>query len=108
MTPCRRLSSLGPVMVATFAFDMQRTLPKKGITMQSGFMVATLVNMGMNLIYTVLGLAIGLLALRFIDNKLLTNIKIEEELKNNNIAVAIFSSTVLLSVALIISFGLKM
>jgi uncharacterized membrane protein YjfL (UPF0719 family) len=75
--------------------------------MQSGLIVATLVNLGMNLIYTLLGLAIGLLALRFIDAKLLTNIKIEEELKNNNVAVAIFSSTVLLSVALIISFGLK-
>jgi uncharacterized membrane protein YjfL (UPF0719 family) len=95
-------------MAANFAFQMQLISSKKGITMQSGFVVATLVNMGMNLLYTVLGLAIGLLALRFIDNKLLTNIKIEEELKNNNIAVAIFSSTVLLSVALIISFGLKM
>jgi uncharacterized membrane protein YjfL (UPF0719 family) len=95
-------------MAANFAFQMQPISSKKGITMQSGFVVATLVNMGMNLLYTALGLAIGLLALRFIDNKLLTNIKIEEELKNNNIAVAIFSSTVLLSVALIISFGLKM
>jgi uncharacterized membrane protein YjfL (UPF0719 family) len=75
--------------------------------MQSGLVVATLVNLGLNLLYTLLGLAIGLLALRFIDKKLLTNIKIEEELKNNNVAVAIFSSTVLLSVALIISFGLK-
>ncbi len=75
--------------------------------MQSGLVVATLVNLGLNLIYTLLGLAIGLLALSFIDKKLLTNIKIEEELKNNNVAVAIFSSTVLLSVALIISFGLK-
>jgi uncharacterized membrane protein YjfL (UPF0719 family) len=95
-------------MAANFAFQMQLISSKKGINMQSGFVIATLVNMGMNLLYTVLGLAIGLLALRFIDNKLLTNIKIEEELKNNNIAVAIFSSTVLLSVALIISFGLKM
>jgi uncharacterized membrane protein YjfL (UPF0719 family) len=95
-------------MAANFAFQMQLISSKKGINMQSGFVIATLVNMGMNLLYTILGLAIGLLALRFIDNKLLTNIKIEEELKNNNIAVAIFSSTVLLSVALIISFGLKM
>jgi hypothetical protein len=45
----------------------------------------------MDLLYTVLGLAILLLALRFIDNKILTNIKIEERLKNNNIAVAIFN-----------------
>ena len=75
--------------------------------MQTDFIVATLFNLIMNLVYTVIALIIGILALKFIDKNLLKNVDIEKELKNNNIAVAIFSATVLLFVALIISFGLK-
>lgn len=42
-----------------------------------------------------------------IDRKLLHKVDIEEELKKGNIAVAIFASTILLFVALIVSFGLR-
>ena len=75
--------------------------------MQTDFILATLFNLVLNLIYTVIALIIGILALKFIDKKLLKNVDLEKELKNNNIAVAIFSATVLLFVALIISFGMK-
>jgi len=75
--------------------------------MELEFLTATLFNLGINLLYTLLALCIGLLALLTIDKKLLRNIDIETELKNGNLAVAIFSSTVLIFVALIISFGLK-
>lgn len=75
--------------------------------MSSDFLLATLFNLSINLIYTIVALLVGVLALKFVDKRLLERIDIEEELKNNNIAVAIFSSTILLFVALIVSFGLK-
>ena len=75
--------------------------------METDFFIATLFNLLMNLIYTVVALFIGILALKIIDKKLLTTIEIEQELKKNNMAVAVFSATILLFVALIVSFGLK-
>ena len=75
--------------------------------METEFFIATIFNLIMNLIYTIVALFIGILALKVIDKKLLTSIEIEEELKNNNMAVAVFSSTILLFVALIVSFGFK-
>lgn len=75
--------------------------------MELQFLYASLFNLGINLIFTILALFIGVIALIVIDKKLLKKIEIEEELKNGNIAIAIFSSTILLFVALIVSFGLK-
>ena len=75
--------------------------------MQSEFLTATLFNLGLNLLYTLLALLIGMVALLIIDKKLLKHVDIEAELKNGNIAVSIFASTILVFVALIISFGLK-
>lgn len=75
--------------------------------MELEFLTATLFNLGINLLYTLLSLFIGIVALMAIDRKLLRSVDIEGELKNGNIAVAIFASTILVFVALIISFGLK-
>ena len=75
--------------------------------MNTEFLFATLFNLGINLVYTVLALVIGVLALVVIDKKLLKSTEVEKELKEGNVAMAIFSSTVLLFVALIVSFGLK-
>jgi uncharacterized membrane protein YjfL (UPF0719 family) len=75
--------------------------------METGFFFATLFNLFMNIFYTVIALAVGLLALQVVDRQLLKTLDIQEELKNNNMAVAVFASTVLLFVALIVSFGLK-
>ena len=75
--------------------------------MELQFLYATLFNLGVNLSYTILALFIGVIALVVIDKKLLKKVEIEEELKNGNIAVAIFASTILIFIALIISFGLK-
>ncbi len=75
--------------------------------MESQFLYATLFNLGVNLIFTILALFIGVIALIVIDKKLLRRVDIEEELKKGNVAIAIFSSTILLFVALIVSFGLK-
>ena len=70
--------------------------------MQTDFFFATLFNLLMNLTYTIVALFIGIIALKIIDKKLLTSIEIQQELKKNNMAVAIFSSTILLFVALIV------
>lgn len=75
--------------------------------MNTEFIFATLFNLGMNLVYTVLALIVGVTALVIIDRKLLKSTEVEKELKEGNIAMAIFSSTVLLFVAMIVSFGLK-
>ena len=75
--------------------------------MTTDFFVATLVNLVVNLSYTLVALFVGVLALRVIDDKLLSNISIEEEMKKGNIAVAIFASTILLFVAMIVTFGFR-
>ena len=75
--------------------------------MELQFLYATLFNLGMNLCFTILALFIGIIALVIIDKKLLTKVEIQEELKNGNMAVAVFSSTILVFIAIIISFGLK-
>lgn len=75
--------------------------------MESQVLFATLFNLGINLLYTILALLLGVIALILIDKKLLKSIKIEDELKKGNIAIAIFASTILIFIALIVSFGLK-
>lgn len=75
--------------------------------MELEFLTATLFNLGINLLYTLLALFIGIIALLTIDKKLLKHVDLQAELKNGNMAVAVFASTILIFVALIISFGLK-
>lgn len=75
--------------------------------MPSEFFTASLFNLGVNISYTVIALLVGVYALKFIDKQLMTKVDIEEELKNGNLAVAVFASTILLFVALIVSFGFK-
>ena len=75
--------------------------------MEIDFLSMTLVNLGINLMYTIVALVVSLVALMIVDKKLLKGISIEDEMKKGNIAVAIFSSTILLFVALIVTFGFK-
>lgn len=75
--------------------------------MDPSFLTATLMNLGINLIYTIVALYVGIIALFFIDKHLLKSISLEEEIKKGNIAVAMFASTILLFVALIVTFGFK-
>ncbi len=71
------------------------------------FFSVTLMNLGINLIYTIVALIVSMVSLVIIDKKLLPGISIEEEMKKGNIAVAIFASTILLFVAIIVTFGFK-
>ena len=75
--------------------------------MQTDYLIATFYNLIINLLNTIIALAIGIVAFKIIDKKVLRNLDMEEELKNNNIAVAIFSATILLFVALSVTLGLK-
>jgi len=75
--------------------------------MDTSFFIGTLFNLGINLLYTIIALIVGVAALKFVDNQLLKNVDIEKQLQDGNLAVAIFASTILLFVAVIVSFGLK-
>jgi len=75
--------------------------------METEFIMATLFNLGINLLYTVVALFIAVVALTVIDRKLLRDVDIQKQLQEGNVAVAIFASTILMFIALIVSFGLK-
>lgn len=75
--------------------------------MDSSFFIGTLFNLAINLLYTIIALLVGVAALKFVDSALLKNVDIEKQLQDGNLAVAVFASTILLFVAIIVSFGLK-
>lgn len=87
--------------------NLTRPVNEPGDSMETDFILATLFNLSVNIVFTLIALAVGVGALRVIDQYLLKSVDIEKELKDNNLAVAIFASTVLIFVALIVSFGLK-
>lgn len=71
------------------------------------FLAASLANLLLSIAYTVVSLFFGVYAIKLIDHYLLKKIDIEDELKKNNTSVAIFASSLLVFVAIIISFGLR-
>lgn len=75
--------------------------------MEMEFFSASLINLLLNLSYTIIALIVGVYALLWIDKRLLKNIDIEEEMKKGNLAVSIFASTILIFVAIIVASGLK-
>jgi len=75
--------------------------------MEFDFLSASLINLAINISYTLISLVVAVYALILIDKKLLKGVDIQQELKNNNLAVAIFASSIMLFVAIIISFGLQ-
>jgi len=75
--------------------------------METDYIIASLFNLVINVVYTIVSLSIGILAFKIIDKKVLKSVNMEEELKNNNIAAAIFSATILIFVAISVALGLK-
>lgn len=71
------------------------------------FLAASLANLLLSIAYTVVSLFCGVYAIKLIDRYLLKKVDIEDELKKNNLSVAIFASSLLVFVAIIISFGLR-
>jgi uncharacterized membrane protein YjfL (UPF0719 family) len=76
-------------------------------TMELEFFSASLINLIINLSYSIIAIVVSVYALFWVDKKLLKEIDIETELKKGNIAVAIFASSILLFVAIVIAFGFK-
>ncbi len=75
--------------------------------MGSEFFIASVLNLSINLIYTIISLLVGVYALLWVDKKLLKYVDIEDEMKKGNVAVAIFASTILIFVAVIVAFGFR-
>jgi uncharacterized membrane protein YjfL (UPF0719 family) len=71
------------------------------------FYLATLMNLLINLLYTIVALVVGLSAFTYLDRKLFPTIDFVEEIKKGNIAAAIFASTILLFIGILIGFALK-
>ena len=70
---------------------------------ESDFFISTAINLGINLIYTVAILIVAVVALKYIDAKLLKSIELENEIKKGNIAASIFASTILIFIAIIVA-----
>jgi uncharacterized membrane protein YjfL (UPF0719 family) len=68
---------------------------------------ATLFQLAVNLVYTVVALIVGVVGFRIVDHILFRQIDFIEEIKRGNIAAAIFASMILLFFALVIGFSLR-
>ena len=75
--------------------------------MEVEFLSASAINLAINLSYSILALIVSVYALLWVDRKVLKNVNLEEEIKNGNIAVAIFASAILIFVAIVIVFGFR-
>jgi len=60
----------------------------------------------LNLIYAIVALVMGVVALRLIDRFILTRVDLEGEIQKGNIAAAILAAALLLFIALIIGLAL--
>ncbi|MGY0216400.1 DUF350 domain-containing protein [Endozoicomonadaceae bacterium StTr2] len=75
--------------------------------MELEFFSASLINLVINLGYSLIAIIVSVYALLWVDKKLLKEVDIEEELRKGNMAVAVFSSAILMFVAIVIAFGFK-
>ena len=71
------------------------------------FLDATIISLIANIVFTMVALFAGLLAIKLVDIIIFKKLDIQDELKKNNIAVAIFASSMLLFIAIIISIGFQ-
>ena len=71
------------------------------------FFSASIINLAINLSYTIVALLVGVYGLLWVDRQLLKNVDIQEELKKGNLAVSIFASSILIFVALLIAFAFR-
>lgn len=74
--------------------------------MDTQFWKATAITLGINLVYALLALVIGVAAFRWIDKRLFPEIDFMEEIKKGNMAAALFAGVLMLFVALILAGAL--
>jgi len=60
-----------------------------------------------NFIYTILAIALAVVAVKYVDEKIFTKIDFQDEIKKGNMAAAILLGAMLLFIAMVVSSGLK-
>ncbi|MDP2228816.1 MAG: hypothetical protein Q8J78_15200 [Moraxellaceae bacterium] len=75
--------------------------------MDPQFIEASLINLCLSLAYTVIALFVAIGAILFIDKQLMKGIDIQQELARGNMAVAVFASTILIFIAVIVGVGFR-
>ena len=75
--------------------------------MDDEFAKASLMLLAGNLVYALVAVMLGVICLKLVDHFLLKKIDLEEEIKKGNVAAAIFGSTILLFVAILIGLSLS-
>lgn len=75
--------------------------------MEMEFFSASAINLLVNLAYSIMALLVGVYGLLWVDARLLKQIDLQEELKNGNMAVSLFASSILFFVAIVIAFGFR-
>lgn len=73
----------------------------------STFYIATLVSLAINLVYTIVALFCGLTTFKIFDKYFLPEIDFIKEIKNGNMAAAIFASSLFIFVAVITGLVLR-
>jgi uncharacterized membrane protein YjfL (UPF0719 family) len=74
--------------------------------MDAQFWKATAITFVINLVYAMVALVIGVVAVRWIDRHLYTEIDFMEEIKKGNLAAAIYAAVLLLFVGVILAAAL--
>lgn len=75
--------------------------------MNHAILTANLWTIGLNLLYAVVAMLIGLMALKFLDRWVFPEINFIAEIKRGNIAAAIFAGMSLLFLALVLSSAVR-
>ncbi len=75
--------------------------------MEADFISSSIINLGINLIYTLVALLLAIGFILLTDRILLKNIELQAEIQRGNIAAAIFASSMVLFIAIIIASGLQ-
>ena len=74
--------------------------------MEADYFTTTYLALGLNLAFTLVTLVFSVILLLGIDRVLLKNIDLQGEIKNGNIAAAIFASSIMLFIAIIVGMGI--
>lgn len=74
--------------------------------MESEFLSATYLTLGLNLLFTIITLVVSVMLLIGVDKLLLKDIDLQKEIKGGNIAASIFASSIMLFIAIIVGMGI--
>lgn len=75
--------------------------------METDFITSSIISLSINLIYTLVALLLAIGFILLTDKILLKNIELQVEIKKGNLAAAVFASSMVLFIAIIISSGLR-